>query len=61
MRDFLRRAVGWLGRQGMRVTRVMTDNGSAFRSRVFGTNCRGLGRLLLSRLVADDNLVSLHT
>jgi len=32
---FLRRATAWLARQGVAVERVMTDNGSAYRSRLF--------------------------
>ena len=32
---FLQRALDWLGRHGVSVQRVMTDNGSAYRSRLF--------------------------
>lgn len=32
---FLQRALGWLGRHGVSVQRVMTDNGSAYRSGLF--------------------------
>ena len=32
---FLQRALGWLGRHGVSVERVMTDNGSAYRSKLF--------------------------
>jgi transposase InsO family protein len=32
---FLERATAWLGRNGVKVERVMTDNGSAYRSRLF--------------------------
>ena len=32
---FLERAVAWLGRHGVSVQRVMTDNGSAYRSKLF--------------------------
>ena len=32
---FLRRALAWYGRLGVKVERVMTDNGSAYRSRLF--------------------------
>jgi len=32
---FLERALAWLGRNGVTVQRVMTDNGSAYRSRLF--------------------------
>ena len=33
--DFLNRALAWLGRHGVSVERVMTDNGSAYRSGLF--------------------------
>jgi transposase InsO family protein len=33
---FLERALAWLGRHGVTVERVMTDNGSAYRSKLFG-------------------------
>lgn len=36
---FLRRAVAWFERQGIRVERVMTDNGSCYRSRDFAQLC----------------------
>jgi transposase InsO family protein len=32
---FLQRALAWLGRHGVSVQRVMTDNGSAYRSELF--------------------------
>jgi transposase InsO family protein len=32
---FLQRALAWYGGLGVRVERVMTDNGSAYRSRLF--------------------------
>jgi transposase InsO family protein len=32
---FLQRALGWFGRLGIAVERVMTDNGSAYRSKLF--------------------------
>ena len=32
---FLQRALAWLGRHGVTVERVMTDNGSAYRSKLF--------------------------
>ena len=32
---FLERALAWLGRHGVAVQRVMTDNGSAYRSKLF--------------------------
>jgi transposase InsO family protein len=34
---FLTRALAWLARHGVAVQRVMTDNGSAYRSRLFAT------------------------
>ena len=34
---FLQRALAWLGRHGVTVERVMTDNGSAYRSGLFRT------------------------
>jgi transposase InsO family protein len=40
---FLERAVAWLGRHGVSVSRVMTDNGAAYRSRLFAASCRRLG------------------
>jgi transposase InsO family protein len=40
---FLRRAVRWLQGCGVSVARVMTDNGSAYRSRAFGGRCAQLG------------------
>ena len=39
---FLVRALRWLRRQGIRVERVMTDNGSGYVSRLFGKACRRL-------------------
>ena len=33
--DFLDRAIRYFARRGIRVTRVMTDNGSAYRSKLF--------------------------
>lgn len=33
---FLERPLAWLDRDGVRVERVMTDDGSAYRSRLFG-------------------------
>ncbi len=39
---FLERAASWYRRQGVRLERVMTDNGSAFRSRLFAALCDGL-------------------
>jgi len=40
---FLERAAAWLRRRGVRVERVMTDNGSAFCSYAFRDACRALG------------------
>jgi transposase InsO family protein len=37
--DFLRRAFAWFGRLGVRVERIMTDNGSAYVSRLFAHTC----------------------
>jgi transposase InsO family protein len=40
---FLERALAWLGRHGIAVERVMTDNGSAYRSRRFAAALRHAG------------------
>jgi transposase InsO family protein len=40
---FLRRALAFYARQGITVERVMTDNGSAYRSTVHALACRALG------------------
>jgi transposase InsO family protein len=40
---FLRRAVRFYRRHGIQVERVLTDNGSAYRSRVHAIACRALG------------------
>jgi transposase InsO family protein len=40
---FLRRAVAWLAERGVKVERVMTDNGSPYRSVVHARACRELG------------------
>jgi len=40
---FLRRAVAWFQRRGVRVERVLTDNGTGYRSRVFAAATRALG------------------
>ena len=45
---FLRRAVAWFRRRGVRVRRVLTDNGSGYRSRAFAAACRA-GRLVHRR------------
>jgi transposase InsO family protein len=41
--DFLRRAIAWFARHGIRVERVMTDNGSAYRSHAHRAACALLG------------------
>jgi transposase InsO family protein len=47
---FLQRTLRWFARRGVRVERVLTDNGSAYLSRAFaGTAARGHVRLLRSR------------
>jgi transposase InsO family protein len=38
---FLRRALQWFARRGIRVRRVLTDNGSGYRSRIWAAACRG--------------------
>jgi transposase InsO family protein len=40
---FLERALAWYGRLGVRVQRVMTDNGSAYRSKRFAAALRQAG------------------
>ena len=40
---FLRRAVAWFASMGIRVERVMSDNGSCYRSAVHALACRQLG------------------
>ena len=37
---FLRRALQWFARRGIRVRRILTDNGSGYRSRRFARACR---------------------
>lgn len=37
---FIKRALAWYARLGVRVERVMTDNGSAYRSRLFASALR---------------------
>jgi len=39
----LRAAVGWFASMGVTVARVMTDNGSCYKSRAFKTACAELG------------------
>jgi len=36
---FFRRAVAWYGRQGVKVERVLSDNGTCYRSHVFAEAC----------------------
>lgn len=38
--DFLNRALSWFGRLGVTTERVMTDNGSAYRSKLFAAALR---------------------
>ena len=40
---FLRRAIAFFASYGIEVERVMTDNGSAYRSTVHAIACRALG------------------
>jgi transposase InsO family protein len=40
---FLRQSVAYFAALGVRIKRVLTDNGSAFRSKRFATACRKLG------------------
>jgi transposase InsO family protein len=40
---FLTRAVAWFAARGVRVERVMSDNGSAYLARAFATTCHTLG------------------
>ncbi len=40
---FLRRAVAWFAERGVKVERVMTDNGSPYVSTVHAATCRELG------------------
>lgn len=37
---FLRRAVAWFARRGVRAERVLSDNGTGYRSHVFAAACR---------------------
>jgi transposase InsO family protein len=39
---FLRRATAWFAQRGIKVRRVMTDNGSGYVSKIFGTACKRL-------------------
>jgi transposase InsO family protein len=40
---FLNRALGWFEQLGVKVQRVMTDNGSAYRSKLFASALRAAG------------------
>jgi transposase InsO family protein len=40
---FLRRALAFFARYGIRVERVLTDNGSAYRATIHALTCRALG------------------
>lgn len=40
---FLTRALGWFARLGVRIERVMTDNGSAYRSKLFASALQQAG------------------
>jgi transposase InsO family protein len=42
MSAFLRRALRWFRTRGVRVRRILTDNGSGYISRSFRATCRGL-------------------
>jgi transposase InsO family protein len=41
--DFLRRASAWFGERGVKIKRVMSDNGACYRWGDWGTACRELG------------------
>jgi transposase InsO family protein len=41
--QFLRRAVRWFARQGIRTERVMSDDGSGYVAHAFAATCRELG------------------
>jgi transposase InsO family protein len=41
--QFLRNAVAYFDSLGVRLKRVLTDNGSAFRSKAFAKACQRLG------------------
>jgi len=42
VRGFVRRALAWFRPHGVRVRRILTDNGSCYRSTSFRATCRGL-------------------
>jgi transposase InsO family protein len=39
---FLRRAIKWFARRGVRIERVLSDNGDTYHSRLVATVCRAL-------------------
>ena len=39
---FLRRAIQWFARRGVRIERVLSDNGAAYHSRIVAAVCRAL-------------------
>ena len=41
----MRRALAWYLERGIRVRRVMTDNGSCYVSRIFARACRRLSHI----------------
>jgi transposase InsO family protein len=41
--SFLSAALVWYGKLGIKVERVMTDNGSCYRSKAFNKTCKALG------------------
>jgi transposase InsO family protein len=41
--DFLKAAVAHYGALGVTVKRLLTDNGSAYRSKLFAKTCQALG------------------
>ena len=43
---FLARAIAWFNERAVRVERVLTDNGSSYRSRVFAQTCAHRARWL---------------
>ena len=40
---FLERTVAWFARHGIKIQRLLTDNGSCYRSKLFARTCRCLG------------------
>jgi transposase InsO family protein len=39
---FLKRAIGWFAEKGVVIKRVMSDNGSAYRSKTFAATCEAM-------------------